>query len=200
MPSSQWRLLFRRWLLVAAMIAPGVSLNVAVTGATGRVGRLVVQRLLQEGHAVTALVRDVQKATETLSIPSSSIREVDLGTADADSIRAACQGADRLIWCASGFSDAGQSIDLRGMAEVPSTFVSAASGECPAIVMLSSAGVTRTVWNEAKKERLMGAADIPIIRLNPGGILDKKRKAHGSNLWPSPPRHGRLVRSVSMCE
>ena len=43
--------------------------------------------------------------------------------------------------------------------------------------MLSSAGVTRPAWDDAKKERLVGAADIPIIRLNPGGILDKKAEA-----------------------
>lgn len=47
----------------------------------------------------------------------------------------------------------------------------------PMIVMLSSAGVTRTGWDEAKKERLVGAADIPIIRLNPMGILEKKKEA-----------------------
>ncbi|KAJ1451139.1 hypothetical protein M885DRAFT_530620 [Pelagophyceae sp. CCMP2097] len=40
--------------------------------------------------------------------------------------------------------------------------------------MLSSAGVTRPAWADEKKERLAGAADIPIIRLNPGGILGLK--------------------------
>jgi hypothetical protein len=43
--------------------------------------------------------------------------------------------------------------------------------------MLSSAGVTRPEWSEDKKQRLEGAADIPIIRLNPADVLGKKRAA-----------------------
>ena len=41
-------------------------------------------------------------------------------------------------------------------------------------VMLSSAGVTRPAWSDDKKARLPGAADIPIVRLNPLGILGLK--------------------------
>jgi len=50
----------------------------------------------------------------------------------------------------------------------------AGSPPFPRVVMLSSAGVTRPAWDEAKKGRLDGAADIPIVRLNPFGILGKK--------------------------
>ena len=69
---------------------------------------------------------------------------------------------------------------MRGMAALPPAFVNggdaaAAGGAPPRVVMLSSAGVTRPGWDEAKKEKLVGAADIPIIRLNPGGILGKAR-------------------------
>merc|ERR1719440_964867 len=53
----------------------------------------------------------------------------------------------------------------------------ASTGDTPAVVMCSSAGVTRPAWSDAKKEALVGAADIPIIRLNPGGILGKKCEA-----------------------
>jgi len=44
----------------------------------------------------------------------------------------------------------------------------------PRVVMLSSAGVTRPAWDTKKKERYPGAADIPIVRLNPFGILGIK--------------------------
>lgn len=48
---------------------------------------------------------------------------------------------------------------------------------CPKVVMLSSAGVTRPSWDDNKKERLSGCADIPIVRLNPFGILDIKAES-----------------------
>jgi uncharacterized protein YbjT (DUF2867 family) len=47
----------------------------------------------------------------------------------------------------------------------------------PKLVMCSSAGVTRPTWDEAKRKQFAGAADIPIVRLNPFGILDVKRNS-----------------------
>jgi len=44
----------------------------------------------------------------------------------------------------------------------------------PSFIMLSSAGVTRPSWDEAKTKKYVGCADIPIVRMNPGGILGKK--------------------------
>ncbi|CAL1150765.1 unnamed protein product [Cladocopium goreaui] len=41
--------------------------------------------------------------------------------------------------------------------------------------MCSSAAVTRPTWSEKQKSQFSGAADIPIVRLNPGGLLDEKR-------------------------
>jgi hypothetical protein len=41
--------------------------------------------------------------------------------------------------------------------------------------MCSSAGVTRPSWSEEKKLRYPGAADIPIVRLNPVNILNIKK-------------------------
>lgn len=158
-----------------ALLSSSAAYNVAVTGATGRTGRLVVDSLLKSGHSVTALVRDGDKAASVLPA-AVACRELDLATAGAEEMRTACAGADKLIWCATGFTDAGELIDVRGMKElVPGAI--AATGETPAVVMLSSAGVTRPVWDDAKKARLIGCSDIPIIRLNPGGILGKKCEA-----------------------
>jgi uncharacterized protein YbjT (DUF2867 family) len=47
----------------------------------------------------------------------------------------------------------------------------------PKLILCSSAGVTRPAWGNEKKERFPGAADIPIVRLNPFGILDVKRES-----------------------
>ena len=171
--------MMRLTLLAAAALACGDALNVAVTGATGRTGRLVVDRLLQQGHSVVAIVRDEAKAKEILS-SQVKCATLDLATAKAEEMREACAGADRLMWCATGFTDSGESLDVRGMTELmPGALESKtkpAEG-APLVVMLSSAGVTRPAWDDAKKARLVGAADIPIINLNPGGILGKKCEA-----------------------
>jgi len=152
-------------------------LNVAVAGATGRVGQLVVQKLVAGGHSVKALVRSASKAKDEL--PASEhieSQEIDFGSASGDELQAALANTDALIWCATGFAEDGASLDIKAMTELPKAFKEGSS-KVPQIVMLSSAGVTRTVWPDEKKEKLVGASDIPIIRLNPGGILDKKREA-----------------------
>ena len=166
-------------LLAVIVLFDQVScLRVVVTGATGRIGRLVVHRLLEEGHTVQAIVRDANKANEVL--PSAAERVLlDLGSSSDEEIAISCSGADRMIWCATGFTDAGESIDVDGMRRWPQLLACEETKqlEAPRVVMLSSAGVTRPDWEDAKKERLIGASDIPIIRLNPGGILGRKVEA-----------------------
>ena len=80
-----------------------------------------------------------------------------------------------MIWCASGFTESGESIDALGLKAVTDSSFKGT------VVMCSSAGVTRPEWAESKRARLVGAADIPIIRLNPGGILQQKAAAERRN-------------------
>lgn len=113
----------------------------------------------------------------------------------------AVKGCDAAIWCATGFSDApGDSAfdkvrKLLGIALAPKQSIDAvgvpalakciaaetnkssndSTTKCPKLVMLSSAGVTRPSWNDDKKAMFPGSAEIPIVRLNPFGILDIKR-------------------------
>jgi len=190
------------------------ALNIAVTGATGRIGRLVVDRCLKSGHDVTAIVRDVDKANELLSECATgssndvTIRQLDfadLTTSENTSklVGDAFDGVERVIWCASGFVDVpgegtegdegGDNVEtkkelldvvaLTHLLPSLSSLSSMSGGASqesdvaspsPSFVMLSSAGVTRPGWDEAKKEKFVGCADIPIVRMNPGGVLGKK--------------------------
>ena len=159
-----------RILLATTLLAPAAALNVAVAGATGRVGRLVVQTLLDEGNSVVALARSAEKASEVLP-KAADCRCIDFGTAGAADVQTALASADHLIWCASGFTESGESIDALGLKAVTDSSFKGT------VVMCSSAGVTRPEWSESKSARLVGAADIPIIRLNPGGILQQKAAA-----------------------
>lgn len=154
------------------------GLHVAVTGPTGRTGRLVVDELLRNGHTVTAIMRNTTKGSEVLPVSDNvACKQLDLATADGAAMAEACSGVDALIWAATGFSETGESLDIRGFESlVPAAFPPPPSSSDstpvgpPKVVMLSSAGVTRPAWSDEKKEKLIGAADIPIIRLNPGGV------------------------------
>ena len=142
--------------------------TVVVAGATGRSGRLLVEELLKGDTVVRALVRDRTKAAETLpSHPNLSLIDCDLASITAAATtREACASANGLVWCASGFTSDGVSLDVKCMGELPLALKEVGAADAR-VVMLSSAGVTRTEWPEAKQTALVGAADIPIIRLNP---------------------------------
>jgi len=160
--------------------APPGEQTIAVAGATGRTGQLVVKQLLSEGYGVRAVVRNLSKAGDVMpaSTPKLEHIQLDFANASKDEVHTTFAGADAVIWCASGFSDAGASLDVKAMEELPGALgAGGALGGKPRVVMLSSAGVTRTAWPAAKQARLAGACDIPIIRLNPGGILECKAKA-----------------------
>jgi len=187
--------------------------RVAVAGATGRTGKYVVQQLLSQNVPVLAMVRDVDKASNTLDPTNEllTIRKTDLGS-EADVIAALNDEetqCDAAIWAATGFSDApdqsfltkikaifglatdaASTIDAVGLpalgaalSKTPKRTLiqgadkSAGAGVLPKVIMLSSAGVTRPDWDEEKKLALEGSAGIPIVRLNPFGILGVKRES-----------------------
>lgn len=187
-----------------ALETKNVVQRVAVSGATGRTGKLVVEELLNRGVAnVVALVRDEGKAKEVFPSPPDNLEIVVCDLTNEKQIASALKGVDAAIWCATGFSDApGTSIiekvkRLLGVALAPKLSIDAvglpAFAKClssqessnnnkdlpplPKVVMCSSAGVTRPAWDDEKKKLFPGAADIPIVRLNPFGILDTKRES-----------------------
>ncbi|MET7474261.1 NAD(P)H-binding protein [Streptomyces sp. NPDC005648] len=68
-------------------------MRVTVFGATGAIGRLVVQRLLDDGHEVTALVRTPAKLA--LAHPRLTVRTGQLS--DRAAVEQAVGGADAVI-------------------------------------------------------------------------------------------------------
>jgi nucleoside-diphosphate-sugar epimerase len=78
-----------------------MSLNVALTGATGFVGRKVVADLLAHRHSVTALVRDVSKA----GLPSA-VKLVSGDLQNASALDALTRGSDAVIHIAGRISGA----------------------------------------------------------------------------------------------
>eukprot|EP00635_Sarcinochrysidales_sp_CCMP3193_P014543 CAMPEP_0118913922 /NCGR_PEP_ID=MMETSP1166-20130328/14506_1 /TAXON_ID=1104430 /ORGANISM="Chrysoreinhardia sp, Strain CCMP3193" /LENGTH=342 /DNA_ID=CAMNT_0006853487 /DNA_START=39 /DNA_END=1067 /DNA_ORIENTATION=- len=163
------------------------ALTVAVAGATGRVGRLVVDELLKrEGVEVRALVRDEGKAKAVL--PMDSIHCEAVSFTEKEAVARALGDAEVVVWTATGFSDAGSPLSkLKSLVDSlmakPATAFDAkalavigevATKKKARVICCSSAAVTRPSWSEEKKKRFVGAADIPIVRLNPLDVLNIK--------------------------
>jgi len=68
-------------------------MNLAVLGATGRTGRLVVEQALAAGHTVTALVRSPEK----LTTGNPNLRVVTGEATEASAVASALEGADAVI-------------------------------------------------------------------------------------------------------
>ncbi|KPI07524.1 hypothetical protein OK074_0234 [Actinobacteria bacterium OK074] len=68
-------------------------MRVTVFGASGAIGRLVVQQLLDDGHQVTALIRTPAK----LALTHSQLTVVGGQLSDRDAVEQAVSGADAVI-------------------------------------------------------------------------------------------------------
>jgi putative NADH-flavin reductase len=71
----------------------GVPVKVTVFGATGKIGRLVVAKLLARGHQVTALARNPSK----IDIADPKLTIVASELSDRALVRGAIRGADAVI-------------------------------------------------------------------------------------------------------
>lgn len=166
--------------------------RVAVAGATGGVGQGVIQELLdRQVDSVVALVRSKKKAQETWgSSPPANLDIIECDLTDTKSLKEALEDVDAAVWCATGFSQSTNwieriqrlfglatqqpPIDTVGLPVFAQALPAVSEAPYPRISMCSSAGVTRPKWDAEKKQKLAGSADIPIVRLNPFGILDIK--------------------------
>ncbi|MEU5759310.1 SDR family oxidoreductase [Nocardia sp. NPDC047648] len=68
-------------------------MKIAVFGATGTVGRLVVEQALREGHEVTAFTRSAASVTQR----HDRLRVVEGDVLDTDSVQRAVQGQDAVL-------------------------------------------------------------------------------------------------------
>jgi len=187
---------------LSSVIAPATPTKIAVAGATGRTGSIVVEELLKrEGITnVVALVRNLDKAQSCLPTDNEKLSIVKCDLGNEEDIFECLQDCDAAVWAATGFSDnpdntwvekmqkllgmaltPKQTIDYVGVPAFGKYFSGIENNEdgydFPRVVMLSSAGVTRIEWDQSKKDRLIGASDIPIVRLNPLNILNIKAES-----------------------
>jgi nucleoside-diphosphate-sugar epimerase len=77
-------------------------MQILITGATGKVGSRLTQRLADRGHHVRALVRDSRRA----AFRGADIELVQGDLLDAASLTAAVRGVDAIVHCAAFFRGA----------------------------------------------------------------------------------------------
>ena len=152
---------------------------VLVVGATGRTGRLIVERLIQRGVSVRALVRDAAKGQEVLppEVPqfvgdvrrSETLKEPVAGAGAV--IIAACSSAE-------GGNDA-ETVDYYGTCNL---MPQAAAADVDLVVFVSTIYATRpehyqdveptSLGWKARAEEVIRSSRVPYCIIRPGWLTD----------------------------
>ena len=153
------------------MTNPGMT--VLVVGATGSIGRLVVEEALRQGHSVRALVRTPDKARK---LPREA--QVVLGdVTHPDTLPGAVDGVDAIVFTlgSDGAGKVGaESVDYGGVRNV----LAALGSRTARIALMTSIGVTNRTGSynrtteahdwKRRSERLVRASGLPYTIVRPG--------------------------------
>lgn len=140
------------------------QIKILVVGATGSIGRYVVEEALHEGHSVRALVRNRNKLRPT--------PEVDVVVGDLtqpDTLLAAVDGVDAIVFThgSHGGVSAAEAVDYGGVRNI----LAALGDRQVRIALMTSIGVTdRRGEHDWKRraERLVRASGLPYTIVRPG--------------------------------
>lgn len=148
-------------------------MKVLVAGATGSVGKLVVEEALREGHAVRALARSQSKARQ---LPKGA--DVVIGDLTRpEALDSAVQGVDAVVFTHGsdgGGKSGSESVDYGGVRNI----LSALGSRSVRIALMTAIGVTNRAssynrsteahdWKR-RSERLVRASSMPYTIVRPG--------------------------------
>ena len=125
-------------------------MTVLVVGATGSIGRLVVEEALRQGHTVRALVRTPDKARELPSEAQVVVGDVTQPSA----LPGAVDGIDAVVFtlCSDGAGKVGaENVDYGGVRNVLRALVS----QKVRIALMTSIGVTNRTGSYNRSTRPM---------------------------------------------
>jgi uncharacterized protein YbjT (DUF2867 family) len=148
-------------------------LRVLVVGATGSIGRLVVDEAIRQGHEVRVLVRDLRRAG---ALPAAAMRVVGDLTRP-ETLLAAVDGIDAIVFThgADGAGKAGaEQVSYGGVRNV----LAALQGRQARIALMTAIGVTNRTGSynrsteahdwKRRSERLVRASGLPYTVVRPG--------------------------------
>eukprot|EP01024_Parvocaulis_polyphysoides_P025200 TRINITY_DN23010_c0_g1_i1.p1 TRINITY_DN23010_c0_g1~~TRINITY_DN23010_c0_g1_i1.p1 ORF type:complete len:325 (-),score=38.85 TRINITY_DN23010_c0_g1_i1:152-1126(-) len=157
-----------KWLTKCQILQEGDK--VAVAGATGGTGQLIVKRLSEKGLKVKTLVRKIESAQELFSgLDNVEICQMDLRNESRENIQSELKGVDAVCCCVGTTAFPSQRWN-GGNGPRPTDYVSVKnliSGtprDIKRFAFVSSAGVTRE-------------SEFPYFILNWFGVLKYKRAA-----------------------
>jgi uncharacterized protein YbjT (DUF2867 family) len=169
-------------------------MKVLIVGATGSIGRLVVEEAGRRGHAVRALVRDSRKAPGLAD-------DVEIVIGDLtrpDTLTPAVEGVDAIVFAhgSDGGGKAGaERVDYGGVCNV----LAALGDRSVRIALMTAIGVTdregdynrRTEAHDWKRrgERLVRASGLPYTIVRPGWFDYNKSDEHRLVLLQGDRRH-----------
>ena len=148
-------------------------MKVLVVGATGSIGRLVVDEGLRQGHEVRALVRDLRQAGRLHAGVQLALGDLTL----PDTLVAAVDGIDAIVFThgADGGGNTGaEQVSYGGVRNV----LAALCGRQVRIALMTAIGVTHRTgaynrsteahdWKR-RSERLLRASGLPYTIVRPG--------------------------------
>jgi putative NADH-flavin reductase len=160
-------------------------MRIAVFGATGGIGRQVVEQALGAGHEVRALVRDESRAVEREGV-SAVVGDI----VHADAVARVIDGTDGVIWAVGATRNSADQVEIfeRGARNVVAAMNRHGVGR---LVALSGAGITIEGEQKSLGGRLMSAFVAVAVK----HVVEAKRREYevfsGSDLdWTlvRPPR------------
>ncbi len=152
---------------------------VLVVGATGRTGRLIVDRLLAMGVSVHALLRDAPKRREPLP---SGVRQFTGDVRNSQTLIAPMEGVGAVIIVSSGGTEHRNSAELVDYFGTSNLVLQAAMSNVGLVVLVSTLGATRPAhamdveptslgW-KARAEEVIRRSGVPYCIVRCGWLTD----------------------------
>ena len=155
--------------------------NILVAGATGRTGRFIIQKLIQQGYATHALVRDLADAKKLLLGSDLTFHQGDVR--NLESVMGAMSGIDAVTSVIGARTPVGKNcpknVDYQGVVNLVHAAV---EHNVHRFILVSSIAVTHPEhplncfgkvldWKR-KAEKVLQVSPLEYAIIRPGGLID----------------------------